>query len=42
MNRAIKLSEHVYALPIETHLMGNPTVIYPALIVDAEGRTPVT
>ena len=36
MNRAIKLSEHVYALPIETHLMGNPTVIYPALIVDEE------
>lgn len=31
----MKLSEHVYALPIETNLMAGPTTIYPALILDA-------
>jgi len=30
----VRLGEHVYALPIETTLMGGPTVIYPAVILD--------
>jgi glyoxylase-like metal-dependent hydrolase (beta-lactamase superfamily II) len=32
----MKLSEHVYALPIEATMMSDPTTFYPALIVDAE------
>ncbi len=36
MNRAIELSEHAYALPIETDLMGGLTVSSPVLILDEE------
>ncbi len=32
----MKLSEHVYALPVEAKMMGDPSTFYPALIVDAE------
>jgi len=40
MSAPIRLSPHVYALPIETSLMGGPTTIFPALILDdAQGVT---
>jgi glyoxylase-like metal-dependent hydrolase (beta-lactamase superfamily II) len=32
----MKLSDHVYALPVEATMMSDPTTFYPALIVDAE------
>ncbi len=34
MTAPVRLGEHVYALPIEATLMGGPTVIYPAVILD--------
>jgi len=37
MSDPIRLSPHVYALPIETNLMGSPTTIFPALILDDAG-----
>lgn len=40
MSDPIRLSPHVYALPIETNLMGGPTTIFPALILDdTQGAT---
>ncbi|MFC4637671.1 MBL fold metallo-hydrolase [Deinococcus hohokamensis] len=34
MAEPIKMSEHVYALPINAVMMGTPTTIFPALILD--------
>ncbi len=40
MTAPIKLSEHVYALPLETALMGGPTTLFATLILDdAHGAT---
>ncbi|MGY2896285.1 MBL fold metallo-hydrolase [Deinococcus sp. UYEF24] len=40
MTAPIKLSEHVYALPMETTLMGGPTALFLTLILDdAQGAT---
>lgn len=40
MTAPIKLSEHVYALPLETALMGGPTTLFVTLILDdVQGAT---